>query len=104
MLEEHTGSVTSTYLNHTPLEGAMCEGKYTKGLDASDIDFAISIFDRLILERPDIDRLQAIILPVLAGAIRGLHKVLQYLNHRNFQLRGDFNDLIAQNLPVFLHE
>jgi hypothetical protein len=102
LLKEHTGSGISIYLDNTPLENAMCEGMYTNGLNASEIEFAIFVFNSLEIERPNIDRLQGIILPVLAGAIRGVYKVLQHLNTRSFQLRGDFNDLVDQNLPVFL--
>jgi hypothetical protein len=102
MLDDHTGSGISRFLNHTPLENAVCSGRYTEGLDASDIEFAINVFNSLYLAESDIQRLRGIMLPVLAGSIRGLHRVLQYLNSRSFQLRGDFNDLVVQNSPVFL--
>lgn len=87
MLEKHTGSGISSLLDNTPLEGAMLKGRYTDGLNASDIDFAISIFNNLELGRPHIDRLKGIILPVLAAANKGLYNVLQHLNTHSFQLR-----------------
>lgn len=102
MLKDHTGSAISRFLNNTPLENAVGEGEYTGGLDVSDIEFAIDIFNSLYLERPQIDRLRGILLPVLAGSIRGLHHVLQHLNTHSFQLRGEFNDLVVENAPVFL--
>ncbi|OQD98923.1 hypothetical protein PENSOL_c008G03731 [Penicillium solitum] len=102
MLKDHTGSAISRFINNTPLDNAVCKGKYTDGLGVSDIEFAIDVFNSLYLERPHIDRLRGILLPVLAGSIRGLHKVLQHLNTHSFQLRGEFNDLVVENDPVFL--
>lgn len=102
ILKDHTGSATSHFINNTPLENAFRKGKYSDGLGVSDIEFAIDVFNSLYLERPQIDRLRRILLPVLAGSIRGLHKVLQHLNTHSFQLRGEFNDLVVENDPVFL--
>lgn len=102
MLKEHTGSITSGLLSSTPLEDAFLDGKYTERLRRDDIEFAINIFNSPQLEESDIRRLEEILLPVLAGAIRGLHEVLQHLNTHSFQLRGNFNVLALQDLPVFL--
>lgn len=102
MLKAHTGTNTSELLKGTRLEGANLKGQYTARLDASDIEFAIDMFNSLDLNDSDTERLRGIILPILAGSLRGLHKVLQHLKSGSFQLRGNFNDVVVKNFPVFL--